>query len=337
MEYPFSVRDIHISDPFILADPVSRKYYTYAAVFNPDRFPALKVPGCFYALESEDLVHWSEPIKVFDSEETGFWAKLDYWAPECHIWKGKYYLISSFRAPGTYRRCQCLVSDSPTGPFIPAGNKPVTPEGWQCLDGTLYQDKKGNPWMVFCHEWLQVGDGQIAAVQLSDDLSEAVSAPQILFRASDAPWGGSFQTSGGYVTDGPFLYRMKDGSLAMLWSTFTEKGYATGYAKSATGEIQGPWIQRKNPLYFLDGAHSMLFHTFDGRLMMSLHCPNDHPKKKMLLFEMEEKAGELYIINEITGNWYQNAGGPAAGWLYQDPCIEEIAFDASVKNSDCAL
>ena len=71
MEYPFSVRDIIISDPFILADPVSKKYYTYAAVFNPERFP-IEVPGVFYALESEDLVHWSNPIKVFDSDETGF-------------------------------------------------------------------------------------------------------------------------------------------------------------------------------------------------------------------------------------------------------------------------
>ena len=81
MEYTFHVREINISDPFILADPVSRKYYTYAAVFNRDRYPDLKFPGCFYALESEDLIHWSDPKKVFDSDETDFWAKLDYWAP----------------------------------------------------------------------------------------------------------------------------------------------------------------------------------------------------------------------------------------------------------------
>ena len=38
----------------------------------------------------------------------------------------------------------------------------VTPDGWQSLDGTLYVDRSGKPWMVFCHEWLQVGDGQMA-------------------------------------------------------------------------------------------------------------------------------------------------------------------------------
>ena len=28
-QYPYHVRDVHISDPFILADPKSRCYYTY--------------------------------------------------------------------------------------------------------------------------------------------------------------------------------------------------------------------------------------------------------------------------------------------------------------------
>ena len=47
MEYPFHVHDVHISDPYILADPVSGKYYLYAAFFNPDRFPNQKRRGVF--------------------------------------------------------------------------------------------------------------------------------------------------------------------------------------------------------------------------------------------------------------------------------------------------
>ena len=74
MEYPFHVHDVQISDPCILADPVTGKYYLYAAFFNPDRFPDQKRRGVFHALVSEDLVHWSEPVQVFDAAETGFWA-----------------------------------------------------------------------------------------------------------------------------------------------------------------------------------------------------------------------------------------------------------------------
>ncbi|MHB8127368.1 MAG: glycoside hydrolase family 43 protein [Mobilitalea sp.] len=307
MNYPNHISNIIISDPFILSDQATHKYYTYAADFLglPNTQPKTKGNG-FYALVSEDLLHWSNPILVF--EQGDFWGGLDYWAPECHLWKGNYYIFSTFRAEGTYRACQCLVADSPLGPFRPMKNEPVTPKGWQCLDGTLYIDKAEKPWMVFCHEWVQVYDGQVAAVPLSDDLSEAIGDPIILFRASDAPWGGNFvkkseKSHNGNVTDGPFLHRMKNGTLIMLWSNFTNDGYATGYARSAWGEIQGPWIQEANPLYALDGAHSMLFYTFDGQLMMSLHSPNAHTKKRILLFQMVEDGDRLHIINEITGNW----------------------------------
>ena len=329
MEYPFHVHDVHISDPFILADEATGKYYLYAAVFSPDRFPNQKRRGAFHALVSEDLVNWSEPIQVFDAEATGFWADLDYWAPECHIWQGKYYIFSSFRAEGTFRGCQCLVADNPLGPFKPIEADPVTPKGWQCLDGTLYVDRKGKPWMVFCHEWLQVFDGQMCAIPLSDDLGHAIGEPIILFRASDAPWGarlGGQDKHNGLVTDGPFLHRLPDGKLIMLWSNFNKDGYAMGYAVSRSGEIWGPWIQQEDPLYALDGAHAMLFRTFQGQLMMALHCPNVHPKKRMLLFEMDESQGKLRIINECTGNWFNGIGGNTNFRGYREALKEEPVF-----------
>ena len=334
MEYPFHVHDVHISDPYILADEATGKYYLYAAVFSPDRFPNQKRRGAFHALVSEDLVNWSEPIQVFDAEATGFWADLDYWAPECHIFQGKYYIFSSFRAEGTFRGCQCLVADNPLGPFKPIEADPVTPKGWQCLDGALYVDRNGKPWMVFCHEWLQVFDGQMCAIPLSDDLGHAIGEPIILFRASDAPWGarlGGQDKHNGLVTDGPFLHRLPDGKLIMLWSNFNKDGYAMGYAVSRSGEIWGPWIQQEDPLYALDGAHAMLFRTFQGQLMMALHCPNHHPKKRMLLFEMDENHGKLSIINECTGNWFNGIGGNTNFRGYREPLKEQPVFSKSTR------
>lgn len=326
-QYPYHIRDVHISDPFILADPKTKLYYTYVQFVDPDRFPDLvSEEACFYVLKSPDLIHWSKPEICF--RKGSFWASLDYWAPELHIWKGRYYLISSFRAPGTYRRCQCLVADNPTGPFTPAG-EPLTPEGWHCLDGTLYEDEDGKPWLVFCHEWLQVGDGQICTVPLSDDLSRATGDPTILFRASEAPWRRKIIENNrqGYVTDGPFLHRLQDGTLIMLWSNFEDNGgYCIGYARSQSGTLFGPWIQNPDPLYALDGGHAMLFRTFEGQLMMACHCPNDHPKKRILLFQMEEKQNALHIVNEVTGNWYNAVGGLASGFAYKEPCTENPVF-----------
>lgn len=123
-QYPYHVRDVHISDPFILADPKSRCYYTYVQFADTERFPDVetdKEHGVFYVLESKDLIHWSKPQICF--RQNNFWADKDYWAPEVHIWKGRYYLFSSFRADGHYRKCQCLVSDSPKGPFEPHSSR----------------------------------------------------------------------------------------------------------------------------------------------------------------------------------------------------------------------
>lgn len=328
--YPYHIRDVHISDPFILADPATRRYYTYVQFVDAKRFPDIPTgKGHFYVLESEDLIHWSKPSVCF--ERGGFWADLDYWAPECHLWRGRYYLISSFRAAGTYRRCQCLVSDSPRGPFQPVGEGPVTPEGWHCLDGTLYVDERDRPWLVFCHEWLQVEDGQICAVPLSEDLGSAVGDPVILFRASDGPWTGSVEQGGG-VTDGPFLHRLPGGKLLMLWSGFDARGgYAVSYAVSGYGSLTGPWVQRQKPLYAMDGGHAMLFRAFSGQLMMACHCPNDHPRKRILLFEMEENADGVSIINEVTGNWYNGIGGHAAPYAYREPCRETPCFSADPR------
>ena len=70
-KYPFHVRDINISDPFILVDEKSKKYYLYSRHFNLDKYPWQIDTGAFYALESCDLINWSEPIQVF--EQGDFW------------------------------------------------------------------------------------------------------------------------------------------------------------------------------------------------------------------------------------------------------------------------
>ena len=74
-----------------MPDPVSHKYYIYSR-FNAEIFAPGEVPtggGKIYAICSEDLINWSRPFKVFDADETGFWGKLDYWAPEGHVYNGK--------------------------------------------------------------------------------------------------------------------------------------------------------------------------------------------------------------------------------------------------------
>jgi len=319
LNYPIYVQDANVIDPFILADPVSNKYYMYANRFDCGQTPEERegTGNTFYAMVSEDLVYWSNPILVF--EQNDFWASEDYMAPQVYYYNEKYYLIASFSAPGRLRCCQALVADSPLGPFKPVGDKPITPPAWQCMDGSLYVDRKGTPWLVFAHDWVQVYDGQICAIELSKDLSETVGNPMILFRGSDAPWGDDIMyptDEGGGAARAPFAHRLADGSLVILWTNCTPYGYAIGISRSESGEIYGPWKQYDKPVYALDGAHASLFKRLDdGMIMMPLYNlgrpveGRPGPGIRTVIYEMEECNGLLEIVSEFTGNWRNSIGG----------------------------
>ena len=149
--------------------------------------------------------------------------------------------------------------------------------------------------MVFCHEWVQVGDGTICAIRLNPDLKSALGSPIVLFSASSADWTVEVKTHGvtGKVTDGPFLYGNKLGHLLMLWSSVGKEGYAMGLAASTNGEVTGPWVQQEDLLYRADGGHGMFFTDFSGQLYLTLHRPNNSPNERPHFFPVAEQHGRI--------------------------------------------
>jgi hypothetical protein len=138
------------------------------------------------------------------------------------------------------------------------------------------------------HEWQQIGNGEICAMPLNRDLRTAAGKPSILFRAGDAAWAAPLKgrTPGSYVTDGPFLWRLDENNLIMLWSSFGEDGrYRLGIARSKTGLLAGPWQQDAAPFFAADGGHGMLFHSLEGKLLLALHTPNATPHERALFVE----------------------------------------------------
>jgi arabinan endo-1,5-alpha-L-arabinosidase len=210
--------------------------------------------------------------------------------PLSEVQSGRYFLFASFKAEGICRGTQILAAESPQGPFHPLFAGPVTPPGWECLDGTLFVTPEGNPWMVFCHEWVQVGDGEICALPLSEELAFAAGAPVVLFHASQVPWVQPIEHKGrkGYVTDGPWLHRLPGGELLMLRSSFSAGGYIIGVARSGSGLLTGPWLQDARPLYSEDGGHCMTFSDFKGNLWLSFHQPNRNPDERPMFLLLAE-------------------------------------------------
>lgn len=271
--------DIRIRDPFIYTDTENNCYYMYGTTALNDGSGSAQ--NTFSVYRTNDIENFEEPKIIVDGAKFNFWADKDFWAAELHKYKGKYYLFGSCKAQGKCRATHIFVCDTPDGDFLPLSDDPVTPADWYCLDGTLWVEND-IPYIVFCHEWTQVNDGEICALQLSDDLTRAVGEPFLLFRASDTPNVSEVgKGSGRYVTDGPFLY-WENGKLNMIWSSFCKGKYQVLLAQS--NSIKGKW-EHKGCQFGFDGGHAMVFNRLDGTRMISMHSPNIIDKERATFYE----------------------------------------------------
>lgn len=277
---------VNIRDPFILVE--NGCYYMYGTNWVCYKNDSGKLDGEWKLIPDTVIT----PPTCIDNK----------WAPEVHKYNGKYYMFTTYMSSVTNRRgCTILRSDSPEGPFVEISNGHTTPTDWDCIDGTLYVDEDGCPWMVFVHEWITRPDkvGSMAAAKLSPDLTHFVSEPIELFRADEPEWA----VMG--VTDGCFMYKTKEGKLLMIWSNFDADGYCVAVAQSDNGKVTGKWSHRKELLFskkisgFAEGGHGMIFTALDGKMYLSLHSPNE-PVDGMLetahLVEICEKSGTLSCI-----------------------------------------
>ncbi|QJW90494.1 family 43 glycosylhydrolase [Spirosoma taeanense] len=264
---------IVLSDPFILADRQTNQYYMTGT------------GGLLW--KSKDLKLWDGPYKVTQTDPTSWMGPNPMiWAAEIHPYRNRYYYFATFtnRAvridtvqgrPIERRACHVLVSDKPDGPYVPMSDPTYLPADMPTLDGTLWVDKNGKPYMVYCYEWLQNLNGTIEKIELKPDLSGSVGKGEVLFRASDSPWSREKDENDkdrpNKVTDGPYLFQTKTGRLGMIWTSWIYDVYTQGVAYSKSGTLDGPWEQEKDPITPLNYGHGMLFRTLDGKLLMSIH------------------------------------------------------------------
>ncbi len=289
--------EINIRDPYVLVH--EGKYYLYGT----RSATTWGLADGFDCYISEDMDNWEGPIEIFHNNGD-FWADRSYWAPECYYYQGSFYLVATFASEKIKMGTQILVSDSPTGPFTPHSDGPVTPKEWTCLDGTLYFKADGTPYMVFGHSFQDTPNGEMYAIELSKDLRHSVGKPMLLFEALKAPWAvpipfakKEFGIDGDvYFVDGPCLYRTETGRLLMLWSSWGERGYAVGSAYSDNGEIDGKWHHAESPLYSENGGHGMLFQCRENVWMYALHYPNDRYKERPQFKKVKEINDLLVLV-----------------------------------------
>ena len=291
---------IRLSDPCILADIKTSTYYMTGS------------GGLLW--KSKNLRNWTGPFKVTETDPDS-WMGPDpmIWAAELHEYNDKYYYFATFtnrdvmidtvRGKVIERRAShVLVSDRPEGPYIPMEDPIYLPSDIPTLDGTFWVDKDGKPYMVYCHEWLQNWNGTMEKVELKSDLSGSVGEGKILFRAHDAPWSKERDKDGNVipnkVTDGPWLFLTQTGRLGMLWTSWVFDVYTQGVAYSESGTLDGPWIQEEEPVTPPNFGHGMMFRTFEGKLLMSVHSHKSVDGKYIRiphLFEVDDSGDKIIV------------------------------------------
>lgn len=181
-------------------------------------------------------------------------------------------MLATFMQENGLRGTYSLCAERPTGPFLPHSAGALTPDGWECLDGTLYVDPEGVPYLVFCHEHTRIVDGTICYVRLNETPDAAVGEVVTLFSASSYDPVDPIGEHDHYVTDGPFLYRSGTGELFMIWSSFIRGNYAEFVVKFKDGRL-GTAFEHAAPLLADDGGHGMIFS--DGqKTYFTYHTPN---------------------------------------------------------------
>ncbi|MED1305219.1 family 43 glycosylhydrolase [Bacillus thuringiensis] len=304
----WKTKDIHIRDPFIFPSKTEKRYYLFGTTF---------ADGCgdmepmFEVYISEDLEIWEGPFPAFLPSK-GFWGVRHYWAPEVYEIDNRYYMFATFKGGiGIHRGTGILVADHPAGPYEPLVNEPATPPDWECLDGTYYEDEKGQRWIVFCHEWTTEYEGKIMAQRLSLDLTSRIGKPFEILNAAKMPWIRKFADprieKDGYLTDAPFFYKTVDGELLMLWSSYSKTGYSEnsfgGYtvaiARSKNGEMKGPWTHDRKLLMDYNAGHSSLFNDFSDKTYICTHYPDTpHGQERPCFLPIEERDNTLHLISK---------------------------------------
>lgn len=277
--------EINIRDPFVLAENGTFYMYgTRAKDFG-------KKVGGFDVYVSNDLENWSEPKECFNSEEYGMNTEVN-WAPEVHKYNGAYYMFASFTQENKKRGTYVLKSDSPSGPFKPHSNGAVTPKNHFSIDGSLYVEN-GVPYLLYCYEHVEIFNGKMCYVELSPDLTHAVGEPVTLFTAADPKWVKHKIPLQHYITDGPFMYKTKNGTLLMIWSTYINHKYAECVVKFSGNTIKGE-ITHLEPLIDNDGGHGMIFSSGE-KLYLTYHTPNKSGSEHPAFVEIEDNGDSICI------------------------------------------
>ena len=247
-------------DPYIAYD--NGKFYAFATARNNLGYQTL---------ESDDLVHWKDLPPAFKPS----WSDTNYWAPEVHPFKGKWYFIySALDRVSKKRDIAIAVGNHATGPYKEIGklvlgstkDKLPHPEG--SIDATLYFEGD-QPYLLYSQEIPR----SIDIVPLSKGLSHIEGTPKEILHP-DRPFEKG-------ITEAPTLVKHR----GKYW-LFYSSGWFQSYKRDAcyqvfaasSNHIMGPYVKQDKPLVttiadkVYSPGHQSVFELPSGEWWMVYHA-----------------------------------------------------------------
>ncbi|MBD3243213.1 MAG: family 43 glycosylhydrolase [Chitinivibrionales bacterium] len=253
---------------------------------------------------SGDLAHWL-PLGYAYRRTDSTWGKGSFWAPEVIERNGRFYMVySAVRNHNEGYRICLAVADDPAGPFVDT----LTPWfdiGWACIDGHVFVDADGTPYLFFnrvdlVDEKTGRQESKIYGVRLVDDLSSIAGEPQLCLD-SYQEWEDSAQT-GNWCNEGAHVFR-RGGRYFMTYSVghYAHPGYSIGYATAESP--LGPWRKAEdNPLLRMDpdvgiagpGHNSVALSPDSSELFIVYHTHREfgHVGPRVICLDRLEVAGD---------------------------------------------
>jgi beta-xylosidase len=270
---------IRMGDPFVLR--TGNSYYLYGTTAGDG----------FKCWRSEDLVNW-EPLGYAYRRNGQSWGKSSYWAPEVIRYRGKFYMTYSCQqnieseTHIPYKIC-LAVSDKPGGPFKDL-HAPWFDIGWSCIDGNIFEDDDGTPYLYFNKVGKKEPEGYlfglIYCAKLKPDLSGLAGDPVLCVEAvQDWENPESMDTR---CNEGAFVFK-RSGTYYMTYSAnhYRHPFYGIGYATASSPS--GPWIKnpsnpivKRNQSINLSGpGHNSITTSPDGSELFMVYHSHADPEK----------------------------------------------------------
>jgi hypothetical protein len=205
---------------------------------------------------STDMVNWTDHGAIASLRSFNWCDKTNgAWAPQCIERNGKFYLYVPIHGKGI----AVLVADSPTGPFSdPIGKRLIDSDHiWQDIDPTILIDENQQAYLYW-------GNPKLWYVKLNEDMvsyDRSIGLNGIVSVEMTAESFGAKEGRDGKpgttYTEGPWIYKRNN----LYYMIYAAAGIPEYIAYSTATSAEGPWTYRG---FIMERAPQLAFTNHSG-------------------------------------------------------------------------